>query len=115
MPNGGEASGGQVPQIVVLRRGPERAYPLVGERGPQKQGREMGCMGAVGPSSFGITHLGSGGKLAAVAWGRSRRCRGAGGTGARRPRRRPAGNRGGRGTTARAWDGGGGPAPTVRG
>ncbi len=58
IPNGGEAFGGQVPQLVVRRRGPERAYPLVGERGPQKQGREMGCMGAEGPSSFGITHLG---------------------------------------------------------
>src|SRR5258708_18442045 len=57
IPNGGEAFGGQVPQIVGLRRGPERAYPSVGERGPQKQRREMGCMGAEGPSSFGITHL----------------------------------------------------------
>ena len=27
------------------------------ERGPQKSGRQMGCMGAEGPSSFGITHL----------------------------------------------------------
>src|SRR5258708_26411206 len=57
IPNGGEAFGGQVPQIVGLRRGPERAYPSVGERGPQKQDRDMGCMGAEGPSSFGITHL----------------------------------------------------------
>src|SRR5215472_17643318 len=55
-------SGTRVPQIVVGRRGPERAYPLVGERGPQTgtqapqglggAGREMGCMGAEGPSSI---------------------------------------------------------------
>src|SRR5258708_2842159 len=57
IPNGGEAFGTRVPQIVGLRRGPERAYPSVGERGPQKQRRDMGCMGAEGPSSFGISHL----------------------------------------------------------
>src|SRR5215469_15124532 len=77
MPNGGEASGGQVPQIVVLRRGPERAYPSVGERGPQKQGREIpgspgnrgggvrisrggvACMGAKAPVWIGGSGLGS--------------------------------------------------------
>jgi hypothetical protein len=42
-----------VRQIVVLRRGPERAYPLVGERGPQKQGREMACLGAKAPVRIG--------------------------------------------------------------
>jgi len=29
----------------------------MGERGPQKPGREMGCMGAKDPSRFGINHL----------------------------------------------------------
>src|SRR5256884_3326855 len=43
--------------MVVRRRGPERAHSSVRERGPQKQGRQMGRMGAEGPSSFGITHL----------------------------------------------------------
>src|SRR5690349_3509875 len=56
-------------QIVALRRGPERAHSSMGERGPQKQGREipgspgnrgggvrifwggMGCMGAEDPST----------------------------------------------------------------
>src|SRR5579859_5499476 len=68
--NGGEAFGVQVVQIVVGRRGPQRAYSLVGERGPQKPGREIpgspgnrgggvriswggvGRMGAEGPSSI---------------------------------------------------------------
>src|SRR5215472_6531289 len=70
IPIGGERFGGQVPQIVGLRRGPERAYSSIGERGPQKQGREipgsprnrgggvriswggMGCMGAEDPSAI---------------------------------------------------------------
>jgi len=45
----GERFGGQVPQIVGLRRGPERAHSWMGERGPQKQRREMGCMGVKDP------------------------------------------------------------------
>src|SRR5215472_7081631 len=63
IPIGGEVFGGQVPQIVGLRRGPERAHSSMGERGPQTrgpreiedfvgwemQGREMGCMGAEDP------------------------------------------------------------------
>src|SRR5215813_7129991 len=49
IPIRGERFGGQVPQIVGLRQGPERAHSLMGERGPQKQGREMGCMGAEDP------------------------------------------------------------------
>src|SRR5262249_6528580 len=52
IPIGGERFGGQVPQIVGLRRGPERAHSSMGERGPQKQGREMGCMGAEDPSAI---------------------------------------------------------------
>ena len=47
----GEGFGGQVPQIVALRREPVRAHSLMGERGPQKQGREMGCMGVEDPSN----------------------------------------------------------------
>src|SRR5205085_7788275 len=39
------ALGTRVPQIVVVRRGPQRAHLSMGERGPQKYGREMGCMG----------------------------------------------------------------------
>jgi len=47
----GERFGGQVPQIVGLRRGPQRAHSSMGERGPQKQGREMGYMGVEDPSN----------------------------------------------------------------
>src|SRR6266516_4599746 len=57
IPNSGEVFGGQVPQ----KSGPAprtAASPLVeGERGPQKPGREVGCMGAEDPSGFGIIHL----------------------------------------------------------
>jgi hypothetical protein len=53
----GERFGVQVVQIVGLRRGPERAHSFVGERGPQKQGREMGRLGAKDPSTFGTAHL----------------------------------------------------------
>src|SRR5438094_10004048 len=45
--------------MVVWRRGPERAHSSMRERGPQKPGHQMGCMGAEGPSSFGNAHLGS--------------------------------------------------------
>src|SRR5215471_18791539 len=48
----GERFGGQVPRIVGLRRGPERAHSSMGERGPQKQRREAGCMGVEGPSAI---------------------------------------------------------------
>jgi len=52
IPIGGEGFVGQVAQIVGLRRGPERAHLSMGERGPQKQAREMGCMGDEGPSTI---------------------------------------------------------------
>src|SRR5215472_9510188 len=52
-----ERVGVQVRQIVGLRRGPERAYPSVGERGPQKQGREMACLGAKAPVWVGGSGL----------------------------------------------------------
>ncbi len=48
----GEVFGGQVPQVVVGRRGPERAHSSMGERGPQKPGRQMGCMGVEDPSNL---------------------------------------------------------------
>jgi hypothetical protein len=47
----GEGFGVQVPQIVGLRRGPQRARPSTRERGPQKQGREMERVGAEDPSN----------------------------------------------------------------
>src|SRR5499427_6178746 len=63
-PIGGERFGVRVPQtrgpreirdfvgweIVGTRRGPQRAHSSMGERGPQKQGREMGCMGVEDPA-----------------------------------------------------------------
>src|SRR2546421_149085 len=56
-----ERFGGQVPQIVVWRRGPEQAHPLMGARGPQKPGREMRCMGAEDPVAFSAGPLVPGG------------------------------------------------------
>src|SRR5215470_16657738 len=50
IPIGGERFGGQVPQIVGLRRGPQRAHSSMGERGPEEQGREMECMGVEDPT-----------------------------------------------------------------
>jgi hypothetical protein len=47
----GEEFGVQVPQVVVGRRGPQRARSSTGERGPQKPGRQMGCLGAEVPSN----------------------------------------------------------------
>src|SRR5438309_4605001 len=62
--------------MVVRRRAPERAHSSMRERGAQTRGpheiavgggadfvgwempgRQMGCMGAEGPSTFGIAHL----------------------------------------------------------
>jgi len=46
----GERFGGQVPEVAVRDRAPERSLSVIGERGAEGPDRQIECMGVEDPS-----------------------------------------------------------------